>query len=214
MKTKFDIFLNESMKTNKVVSFSDDVIRVQAEAGEKMVAILKDNLVGRVVAFKTRNFLNENFKSVVITSHSAIMKITDVTYRPESKSLDGKPYFVKSEDRKHYSWYEINPSDRFFYIDTFVKEFKKKYFGKEIIFTGSKRADDLSMFNFGNKNMKVKCVPTQIVIVHDAIHQGDLMKIYTDKEKEFYFIDYKKEIKLAGVINPFDPYGEEEWDND
>ncbi len=214
MRTKFDNFLNEAMKTDKVISFSDDIRRIDMEAGEKMAEIFREHLVGRIVSFHTNNFLSETFKCNMSTSHNAIMNVEDVIYHRASESQYCTPYLVRSSDRRRSVYFDISPTGKFFFIDTFMKEFEK-YFGKEIIFTGSKNADALSGFNASNPNIKkiAKCVPVKITISLDAIHQGDLLKIYTEDGKSFY-IDHKKQVKLVGGINPFDPYGEEEWDND
>jgi hypothetical protein len=213
MRTKFGNFLNEAMKTDKVISFSDDIRRIDVEAGEKMAEIFREHLVGRTVSFHTNNFLSETFKCNMSTSHNAIMNVEDVIYHRDSENQYCTPYLVRSSDRRRGVYFDISPRGRFFFIDTFMKEFEE-YFGKKISFTGSRKGDDLSTFNLGNKKMIVKCVPTKIVIVHDAIHQSDLLKVYTDKDKEYYYIDFKKQVKLVGGINPLDPYGEEEWDND
>ena len=215
MKTKFELFtLNESMKTNKTISFKDDIHRIDAEAGEKMAQIFRDNLVGRLVSFHTENFKGEDFKTKMSTSHSAIMNVEDVIYRQECESQYCNPYLIKSSDRKHYTYYDISPTGRFYFVDTFINEFKDKYFDHEITFTGSKNADALSGFSASNPNIKkiAKCVPVKIIVSLDAMHQGDLLRVYAEDGKYFY-IDYKKPIKITGEINPFDPYGEEQWED-
>jgi hypothetical protein len=136
------------------------------------------------------------------------MNVEDVIYKPEVADTYCKPFLIKSNDRMYSKYYDIDPRSQFFNISEWSKNFRRRYVSKEVSFVGSKRADDLG--NFGNIKNIVRCIPKEVVIVHSATPQQDLMKVYTHVDKEYYYIDYKKPINIV-KINPNDPYGEEDW---
>jgi hypothetical protein len=163
LKTFEEIYIDvESLKssiekTEYSLSLSTEYKRIKMEAGRKMASILNEKLAGRLVAFHTGTFLNKDFKTNVITSHDAIMHVEEVLYCREADGYESYPYLIKSSDRKHSTYYNISPSQKFFFVDSFIENFNKNYMGKEISFTILKEK-----MSRGNKT--ANGVPTKIDI--------------------------------------------------
>lgn len=206
MKTKFKSFsyITESKKNGYLINFSDESKELEIEFGNKMAKVLRENLIGRIINFYTKNFFDKNFNLKTSTSHNAIMKVEDVIYRYESKGMYTSPFLIKSNDRKNYVYFDIIPKEKFFYIDSFLDDFNKNYIEKEISFFTKKPHSESHLVK------KIIGVPTKIYIVLDGLWQTDVLKVDLENGKS-YFIDYKKNITNLENMKKFDPYGEENW---
>lgn len=208
MITKYNLFLNESKEDGYSISFKDDYGKIKNEAGRKITQILKDNLIGRTIAFTTRNFLTPEFKLGVNTHHSAIMLVEDVIYKPSIADTYTSPYLVKSHrKRDRYIYYDMSPTEKFFFIDSFIDNFNKYLLGEEISFIGNKDADRLT--GHYKAPARTTCVPTGIDIVQDAAHQHDFLRITDDKGNKYYILH--NSVFPEEKIKKLDPYGEEIW---
>lgn len=210
MKTKFEIFtLNEAKKIPELsFSFCNDLKKFEMEAGEKLVEIMKEKLVGRIVSFHSHSWMDMTFRARSMSDHDMIMKIEDVIYRYDLKGPYSTPYIVKSFDRKHYLYYDlwIEKYYSFFYIDSFMDNFNEKFLGEEITFTAFSARKEYA-------KDKVKGIPVKIEIKQDALWQADELQV-TMENGEKKLIDYTKDIMTSGMIKMrklSDPYDEENW---
>ncbi len=202
MVKMFREFLNEAKVSgreiyNNELSFGNIFAEEYKKLTSRMVEVLKENLVGKLIFFKISQE-NGKFRNACVR----MRRISDVKPCEDRPASDSNIIFVDDKGNE-MNVYNTPFSHAYYEVEPFIENLKK-FIGKDVKFKRERKFQ---------KAIDVVTSVKDILIVEDEETKHDQFAILTEKG-DIELLPVFTDINTLDIkISELDPYGEEDWND-